>query len=455
RIEDYLKKLVNPQSQLPAISATIYYKDKVLWSGHYGTKIAENKTPPNDDTRYRIGSITKVFPVIMLYKMYQDGLIDSLDDPLSKYAPDFHMNNPFTEENITLRQIANQLSGLPREAPCGACLNETTSSEQLALLRNRSLVVEPGTVPSYSNLGYALLGRLLTEMPKVNMTFEDWTRNKILIPLGLNNTGFRIDKEVEQDMAPSYNSLGNRVPFMDIKWLAPAGQMYSSPRDMALFGMYLNAAKKQSVLQTKYWREILSPSDIAPDGQTLWGSPWEMIFHENFLVRGKGGAIDGYSAMVSVVPEIQLGFNVFINAAYHFKEGTLIANTILDYVYREFLPVFNRTLFEVGGRLKFNNATMYIGTYNITKTSELTGEIESKYQATIDDHNYTLLYTENNKKTFLYDTEVPLLLRAAKDTSSCLESQLGNRAQFYFSPAVEGVSPGLLVPGWGITGVRV
>ena len=55
------------------------------------------------------------------------------------------------------------MSGLPREAPCGIVCTNTNTTEQLRLLQDKSLIVEPGTYPSYSNLAYILLGRLLTE----------------------------------------------------------------------------------------------------------------------------------------------------------------------------------------------------------------------------------------------------------------------------------------------------
>ena len=81
----------------------------------------------------RIGSVTKIFPVLMMYKFYEEGKISSIDDPLSKYTPNFFVKNPYTNENITLREIASQMSGLPREAPCLFSCN-TTADEQHDLL---------------------------------------------------------------------------------------------------------------------------------------------------------------------------------------------------------------------------------------------------------------------------------------------------------------------------------
>lgn len=143
KMSNYLEELVST-NDLPAISTNIYYKDSIIWTGHYGKKTIGGERPDNN-TRYRIGSISKVFPVLMVYMLYERGVISSLDDPLSKYAPDFVINNPFTRENITLRQIINQQAGLPREAPCVLCINNQTTAEQLLYLKNQSLVVEPGT----------------------------------------------------------------------------------------------------------------------------------------------------------------------------------------------------------------------------------------------------------------------------------------------------------------------
>ena len=203
---------------------------------------------PNGSTVYRIGSVTKIFAVLLMYKLYEEGKISSIDDPLSKYAPDFAIKNPYTNENITLREIASQMSGLPREAPCVYNCSNTTSAEQLALLKNRTLVLPPWNTPSYSNLGYALLGRILTEN-LLNQTFESWTIDNIIKPLGMVNTGFEITDEVQRNMAFPYLPGGQKMPFMNIGWLAPAGQIYSTIDDLAKLGMMFAQPDKQKTLQ--------------------------------------------------------------------------------------------------------------------------------------------------------------------------------------------------------------
>jgi hypothetical protein len=385
--------------------------------------------------------------------MFEQGLIDSIDDPLSKYAPNFHINNPFDGENITLRQMANQMSGLPREAPCVTCVANETTEDQLSHLRNRSLVAEPGTIPSYSNLAYALLGRLLPE--KFNTTFELWVKDNILSPLKMSNTGFDITKEVQKNMAFSYDKSGRILPFMNIGWLSPSGQMYSTVRDMAHFGMFLMGNKKYKKLIRKgNLREILAPVNIAPDGQTLFGSSWEMVFHKHFLVRSKGGGIDNYVAMFSLVPELELGFNVFVSTHINVS-GPGIANKFLNLLYRKILPVFNNTLYELNAKGKFpGNASVFCGTYNATLVNQISGKV-GNFRATIKKNDVSLKFSSSLLNASLYYIKDDSVLQGRRSDSTCLSQMLGALVNIYFKPkGRDGMSLGFTIPGEGVSAVR-
>lgn len=449
-LDAYLESQVN-ENGLPAISANLFYRDRILWTGHYGTKTLGGKKPDNN-TRYRIGSVSKVFAVLMLYKMFEQGLIDSIDDPLSKYAPNFHINNPFNGENITLRQMASQMSGLPREAPCVTCVSNETTEEQLVHLKNRSLVAEPGTIASYSNLAYALFGRVLTE--KINTTFEQWVNDKLLIPLGLTNTGFLITKDVEKNMAFTYDVTGNVMPFMNVGWLSPSGQMYSTIQDMARIGMFLTGNKtNKDFLKKSSLREILAPVHISPDGQTIIGSPWEMVFHKNFLVRTKGGSIDNYLAMLSLVPELQFGFNVVISTHVNLTSG--IMNKILNRVYRNVLPVFNHTLSEVNTKGTFRgNAEVFCGKYNATQVDVISG-VTRNFPVTIEKKDPSLELRSVAIQVSLYYIKDDSVLQGRRGMGTCLTQMLGATVDVYFQPkGSDGKSPGFTIHGDGIVAFR-
>ena len=460
-LDSILTEMVDKNTSLPAISSNIFYRNSVIWSGHRGSKLypTQNDTKPDGNTVYRIGSITKIFPVLLIYKLYEDGVIGSIDDPLSKYVPEFSIQNPFTRDNITLREIASQMSGLPREAPCIYHCEGTTSTEQLLLLRNRSLILPPWKVPSYSNLGYALLGRLLTEKV-LNTTFENWIQKEILNPLKMKNTGFEITPRVENNTAFPYGKNGKRMSFSNIGWANPAGGMYSTINDLTKLGMAFTRPSNQSVFRASTLREMALPVDIAPDGRTLWGSPFEMEFSNGFLVRRKGGSIDSYAAYFSFVPQLELGINVLISAA-SFVKSSVNALTFAQKAYDGLLPVLNKTLFKMDQSADFPiNSKPFTGLYLVDQTNTLT-LAKSSYNATIVNSKSLLLFKGQSKESF------PFTIRYIGDSltfqaeyvapgMSCFFERAGIFADMFFSsPRDDGLSHGFTVPQWSIVARRI
>ncbi|KAJ7326083.1 Putative beta-lactamase-like 1 [Desmophyllum pertusum] len=440
KLDSYLSEIVDENTSLPAISANIFHGDSVLWSGHYGSKISNvSRARPDDNTVYRIGSITKIFPVLLIYKLYESGVIDSVDDPLSKYAPDVKVKNPFTNENITLRQIAGQMSGLPREAPCVYHCTQTNSTEQLKLLKNRNLVVAPWATPSYSNLGYALLGRLLTEN-LLNKTFESWTRKEILDPLGMNNTGFEITSDVEKNMAFPYlknaEKKPSRAPFAKLGWASPAGEMFSTINDLTKLGMMFTRPWTQKIFKASTIREMSLPIDISPDGRTIWGSPFEMLYSGGFVVRGKAGHIDAYEAFFTFEPRLQLGMNVFISAKGFLKSGV----TGVCVLSRRFKPLHR----------VFSTQT------HPTVTLET---FEAIAQITVFQNFLRLHYVPPVSFSIkIRHIGLPLTFQASYYYKgiSCLDKGSGILADIYFDiPRQDGLSQYFVVPGWNIRGKRI
>lgn len=468
QLEDKMKSLVDKQHSLPAISMNAFYQDDVLWSGHFGTKVYKQpENRPDDNTVYRIGSVTKVFPVLLMFKLYEEGKISSMDDPLSKYAPGFDIINPFTHKDITLREIASQMSGLPREAPCMFTCN-TTSAKQLALLTNRTLVLTPWTVSSYSNLGYALLGRLLTEN-LLNTTFESWTTENILKPLGMSNSGFELTEDVQQNMAFPYGKDGKRLPFMDVGWLAPAGQMYSTISDLAKLGMLFGQPNKQKLFKPSTLRQMMTPVEIAPDGHTVWGSPWEMLSLKikdgaTVLVRGKLGYIDSYLAYFSVIPELELGVNLLVSVTSFLESGWApeLPFSIGESAYLLLIPALNSTLTELQKKAKFPiSPSPYTGLFLLNETNPFTRETTTRVVRLTRDGNVLRLRSLNSSSPL--DIEIKyigqrLVFQASKDNGmmSCLQNRLGTLAGLYYDPpSKNGLAYGFRVPGWEITAVRI
>lgn len=460
-IETMLTTIVDKETSLPGISANVFYRDTILWKGHFGSKLFKVKynSTPDDNTVYRIGSITKIFPVLLIYKLYEKGVIQSIDDPLSKYVPDFNIRNPFSNEDITLREIASQMSGLPREAPCIYLCDGTNSTEQLALLKNRSLVFAPWKMPSYSNLGYVLLGRLITEYV-LNTTFEEWVQDEMLKPLRMSKTGFEITPQVERNMALPYHNNGQRLPLSRIGWAVPAGGMYSSLSDLTKLGMMFTRPTSQSVFKPSTLREIALPADIAPDGTTIWGSPFEMYLSDGFLVRGKAGNIDRYDAYFSFAPQLELGINILISGFNFVKSKGMSSYLIGKKAYNLILPVLNRTLFSIDKSAAFPiTPKAFTGWYLVEQTNIPT--LTKTYNASITESNGVLIFKGFSETAFPFAVRYigdALVFRAEflNPKLSCLSVRIGIFADLHFDPTErDGLSHGFNIPQWAMVGRRI
>jgi CubicO group peptidase (beta-lactamase class C family) len=310
-VEAQLQATLDPVA-VPGVAWAVAYRGDVLASGGLGVA---NKTsgavPDAGTTPFRIASVSKLFPALSLFLLAQNGTIRSLDDPVRLTLPAFHPPNLWDAGEVSWIQLAQQRSGLQREAPFGA---NTTAQVVAQLNADGYLVVPPGSRPSYSNLGFSLLGNVLAESVAPSAGgFAGLASTLITGPLGLKNTGFNYSAEVLASLAVGYDATGAVVPFYDLGWSGPAGNAYATALDLtALASLLLQAAQDapptpNALRLSPVWaRKLLDVDFWNSDGQTLMGAPWETQVVLPYAVRNKGGNLNGYTALFSLVPELQL-----------------------------------------------------------------------------------------------------------------------------------------------------
>jgi len=255
---------------------------------------------------------------------------------------------PANEPNakVTFNSIASQISGLARECPCffyGCNLNNTQIFDRY---HGTPLLWLPERLPSYSNFGFALIGNILGGMYPLNETdnlfpnckehggtetcqFLNGVHQDILIPLGMDSTGFFYNVDVAGEVAQGYNGnnpLPDKVAWGSLGWLSPAGAMFSSHSDLAKLMSYIlthlgHEAPDSAPLSSSALREWMSPHFINKDGVTGFGRPWEMFYVETeslpgigFWANTKDGDVTGYSANLALVQDLNLGIMVTVAA---------------------------------------------------------------------------------------------------------------------------------------------
>ena len=122
------------------------------------------------DSAFRIGSNSKVLTSLLVWLSHQGGALH-LDDPVSKSFPAFaQFKNRWTQgtRTITWRDLISHRAGLARESPCQALWGECnrTLDEVLAIVKDWPAIGPLASRPSYSNLGFALTGHMVTEVGK-------------------------------------------------------------------------------------------------------------------------------------------------------------------------------------------------------------------------------------------------------------------------------------------------
>ena len=387
-------------ASIPGFSLLITYGDVELLRVSGGVANASNGVQWYSGTPSRIASVSKVLPSLLLHQLADRGAV-TLDGVVADDCPAFAVLNPWdgagnftpSGSSITWRQLASQLSGLQREAPAGS----SNTSAALEAIARSFLIAPPGGRPSYSNLAFAVLGHLLAECvvpmhPSLGLPSDlpSLVSQLITKPLGLAYTQFITTPDpgpvLDDIMAVGYTAGGVPIPQADydLGWWYPAGAGVSTAEELNLLGRALLAAASgasggsQLGLSPATARAMLSPLYREPDGSYLQGAPWEMRPRglnasayppqtvsdlsggAPYLVLNKGGNLPGYTALLALVPSL----NVTLSALFN---GGVDEFGYSDLVFDALLPPLADALASADPRPRGNpgprDPSFYAGTY--------------------------------------------------------------------------------------------
>ncbi|MGI0048251.1 MAG: serine hydrolase domain-containing protein, partial [Nitrososphaera sp.] len=224
------------KNRIPGVSVAIVYDQDVVWAYSHGYADLERKIPTTPQTIFAIGSITKLITAIMMMRLRDAGKL-GLDDAVEKYLPSIKIRSSSNNGRpVTLRQIASHTAGLQREVSIEGwhTLKFPTIEELLESSKEVTTVFPPFSRYKYSNLGYSILGHVLSIVAGV--PYKEYVKSDILTPLGMTRSGFDITEEMKQNLAVGYTGFGEEpedmAPYLDFGAMAPAGQLYSSVEDI-------------------------------------------------------------------------------------------------------------------------------------------------------------------------------------------------------------------------------
>ncbi|XP_073325425.1 putative beta-lactamase-like 1 isoform X2 [Pagrus major] len=480
KVDVLLRQNVNPIS-LPSLSAIVILNDTVLWTGNFGKRNSSDPQSgaPNEYTIYRIASLSKIFPTLMLYRLWEDGKIGSLDDPLEKYVENFTIKNPLGKSrdselkyvtdglifldsgevqirssSVTLRRMASQLSGLPRRLRATNLLWKGKTQSAINLLQDDVLVADPGTKCHYSNLAFSLLAHVLAERV-ASTDYQRWITDNILDRLGMEDTGFDITPGLQGQMAVGVYSNGKPAPLYDLGWYRPSGQMFSTAADLAKLAMVLLGAYHRKLLEPDSLKIMLTPLFRCDKDYfaNRTGTPWEVNEQLGYEVVRKDGDLDGYSATFSLVPRLKLGLVVLMAGSRSQNQDlvTKAYNFIIPAIEKAFREA-KKILFPPPnpepyvGFFTYGNITFYeikVGTDGVLIMQQFGPQIEELIPEKF--RTIKLNYLVDRVFRVVFEKEYPCVLQVGSASVS-LEAQDGQLFNFYTFDK-RGLSPGFDAPG--------
>jgi CubicO group peptidase (beta-lactamase class C family) len=319
----YVEKLRHAW-KVPGVAVAVVKGGKVALARGYGRRNEKDNLPVTPDTRFGIGSISKSFTVALLGILVGEGKLD-WDRPVRDYVPEFRLADDYAGAHITARDLVTHRSGLPRHDP--AWFNADFSRAEL-VRRLRYLEPSKGLREAYqyNNLMLVAAGHLAERLE--GSTWEELVRRQLFEPLGMDNPNFLIPRRPRgADHASPYQEDDEHrvreLPFPNLNVIGPAGSIASSANDMARYVlMYLGKGRWQGkqvvpgsqVAQMQLPQMALrAPTTFPEIGHTDYGLGLRLTPYRGHKLVHHAGAVDGFTALVSFMPEDDLGVVVLTN----------------------------------------------------------------------------------------------------------------------------------------------
>jgi CubicO group peptidase (beta-lactamase class C family) len=278
------------------LSVGVYYAGKDYYYNYGETKLG-NATLPGNRTLYDIGSITKTFTATLLALAVNEGKV-TLTSPIISFLPDSVASNPALKD-ITLMQLSNHTSGLPR-LPSNLEGSVTDSSQPYAnyntkllfsFLKDFKTIRPAGTKYEYSNMAVGLLGVILEKVYK--KPYAELVATFIAKPANMTQTQLVVKTADTALIAQGYNENITAVAPWKFKAMEGAGGIKSATSDMLKYGkLQLNGSSTPLSKAIKLTHEITYKED-----QNTLGLGWHFL-NGNSNLPQHGGATGGYRSIL-------------------------------------------------------------------------------------------------------------------------------------------------------------
>jgi CubicO group peptidase (beta-lactamase class C family) len=334
------------QRDAPGVAIAVVDDKSVLWHGVYGHTTRAKDKPVTPRTLFSIQSMSKSFAALGVLVAVQDGLLD-LDAPITDYLPDLAVRSRYEdhpERKMTLRHLLSHRAGFSHEAPVGSNYDSrpTSFEEHVLSISDTWLRYPVGYRYSCSNMGIDLAGYILEK--KSGQPFAAYIRNKILVPLGMNDSTLDIATILKAEdravghLAPTAIIAGG-IP-VEIP-MVPAGGVYASVLDMARYLMFhINEGRVNGrvLLRDDLMKAMHTVAFPEPHQTFEYGLGIEVNRQGPEVFYSHGGGGYGFGSYMVMFTGLKLGIIYMANSASGGQNVGWLSDIVLDPIAKSVGP---------------------------------------------------------------------------------------------------------------------
>ena len=287
-------------------SVLVAHQNELVYKNGFGMANWEWDIPNDQDTKFRVASITKQFTAMLILQLASENKLD-LHTPISNYLPDYPKKNA---EQITIHQLLNHSSGTPETDEFirfrDMERNRYKPEDIMKIFSDGELEFTPGSKFKYSNSGYIILGVIIEKITR--KSYEKVLQENIFEPLEMNNSGYDHNTSLLKNRASGYRSLFGKHKYLNANYIDmtvpySAGSIYSTVEDLFLWDQALYTEK----LLPKTYRDLLFEKYI-PARDRHYGYGWFIgeipigKSGDNISGMHHGGGINGFNTRITRIP---------------------------------------------------------------------------------------------------------------------------------------------------------
>lgn len=315
---------------VPGMSLVIVQNGKVILSKGYGIRELGKNARVDTQTLFGCMSTTKAMTAVAMGMLVDEGKV-SWDDKVTKYLPNFHLDDRYVTGDIRIRDLLTHNTGVGNADFLWAWTPELTSAEVVRRMQyaKQEYPLRGGFI--YQNIMYLVAGQVIEKAS--GMPWERFVTERIFIPLGMKSTfaNYTLSMKYANRSTAHFEIKGKIQPIPEdiADPIGPAGSVWSTSDDIGKWVNFMlgsTTVNGKQLLKPSTYQELLRPQVVIPPNGgfypttaltkphwTTYGLGWFQHDYRGEMVNFHTGSLDGRTAIIGLIPDKKFGIYIFGN----------------------------------------------------------------------------------------------------------------------------------------------